>query len=315
MNTLENYIQQVLGIKPKFLTLSKPLLNRLPFFITAGYKVETMQLFDRTICLLIAGNENEFTPDQLSKHRDITTQQLNVPIVFVFNRIASYNRKRYIDRKINFIVPNNQLFIPELMMDFRKTNEFVVIQPKEVSPMAQLVLLYHLQKEDLSGKTIKHIAEIFGSSYLKMNRAINNLKSLELCNLQGGKEKVIQFDTKKRTVWLKALPFLINPIKKTLYTNSILNQTMCGINALAHYTMLNDERRKYYAITEVEFKKLSVVSDKNFGENKIELWKYDPNILAINGFIDRLSLYLQFKEDEDERIEMALETLIEQVLW
>lgn len=315
MKTLETYIQQVLGIQPEVIPLDKTLQNKLPLYIIAGYKVATIKLFDRTICLLIAGDENEFTPEQLSKQKEIAEQVLDILVVFVFNKIASYNMKRYIERKINFIVPQKQLFIPDLMMDFRKIAKLIVSKRKDLSPMAQLVLFYHLQKEDLNGKTTKHIAQIIGGSYLNMNRAINNLRSFELCDLLGGKEKVLLFDADKKVLWDKALPFLINPIQKTIHTDSILNQTFSGMNALAHYTMLNDERRGIYAIRKDEFQKLDIISDTNYGENIIEIWKYNPKLLAVNGFVDRLSLYLQFVGSKDERIEMELETLIGQVVW
>lgn len=315
MKTFETYIQQVLGVQPEVMPLDKILQNKLPFYITAGYNIASIRIFDRIICLLVTDNKNVFTPEQLSKQKVITEQQLGMPVVFVFNKIASYNMKRYIERKINFIVPQKQLFIPDLMMDFRKIAKHVESKPKELSPMAQLVLFYHLQNGELSGKTINQIAEILRGSYLNMNRAINNLREIELCDLQGGKEKVLTFDENNLALWNKALPYLINPIQKTVHTDSILNQTLSGMNALAHFTMLNDERGRNYAISKDEFQKMDIITDTNYGENKIEIWKYDPTLLAANGYVDRLSLYLQFKGNEDERIGTELETLIGQVVW
>lgn len=201
------------------------------------------------------------------------------------------------------------------MMDIRKIAQRVASEPKELGPMAQLVLFYHLQRETLNGKIIKHVADKLGWSYLNANRAINNLRNFGLCDLQGGKEKIILFDENKKTLWDKALPFLINPVQKTVYIDSDLNQILSGINAMDHYTMLNDERMRYYAISKEAFRKLDVVTDTQYGENRIEVWRYDPKLIADNGYIDRLSLYMLYKESDDERIETELDTLIGQLEW
>lgn len=315
MRNLETYIQEVMGYRAVVVPLDKPQQNKLPLYITIAYNTGTINLLGRDICLLMSEKENEFTPVQLARQKLIAEQVLGMPVVFVFNKIASYNMKRYIERKINFIVPQKQLFIPDLMMDIRKIAQHVASEPKELGPMAQLVLFYHLQKETLNGKTIKHIAEKLGGSYLHANRAINNLRIFGLCDLQGGKEKVVLFDENKKVLWEKALPFLRNPVQKTLYTDSDLNQTLSGINAMAHYTMLNDERRKYYAVSKEAFRELNVATDTQYGENRIEIWRYDPKLIAENGYIDRLSLFMAYKGSDDERIETALDTLIKQLEW
>jgi len=304
-----------LGCRAVVVPLDKPLQNTLPLYIAAAYSAGTINVLGSDICLLMAEKENEFTPEQLARQKSIAEQVLGMPVVFVFNKIASYNMKRYIERKINFIVPQKQLFIPVLMMNIRKIAQRVASEPKELAPMAQLVLLYHLQKETLNGMNIKQAAEKLEESYLNTNRAMNNLRIFGLCDLQGGKEKVLLFDENKKTLWEKALPFLTNPVLKTVYTDSELNQLWSGMNAMAHYTMLNDERRKYYAISKEVFRKIDVVTDPQYGENKIEVWRYNPTLIAENGYIDRLSLYMLYKESNDERIETTLDALIEQLGW
>ena len=315
MNTLIPYIQEIFGQQLVQIPLKKSLKNLLPLFITATYNIKTAQLFERTICLLFLNSDKDVTPEQLSKHKEIVEQTLEMPSVFVIKKIASYNTKRIIERRISFIVPQKQLFIPDLMMDFRKVPKNTESKPSLLSPMAQLILLYHLQKESLNGKTIKQVATLLDETYLNVNRAINNLDFFEICDLQGGKERIILFESDKKQLWKKSLNVLTNPIKKTLFTDSMLENTMSGMNALAHYTMLNDERKHTFAISNKELKKLNLPLNTDFGEHCIQIWKYDPKILSSNGYVDRLSLYLQFMDTKDERIESALDLLIEQTLW
>jgi hypothetical protein len=50
------------------------------------------------------------------------------------------------------------------------------------------------------------------------------------------------------------------------------------------------------------------------GTNYIELWKYNPEILLKDRFVDPLSLYLFFKDSKEQRIEIELEKLINKIL-
>ena len=84
-------------------------------------------------------------------------------------------------------------------------------------------------------------------------------------------------------------------------------------SALAFYTMLNVESRQSWAVTKKELKTLAIVTDKQFGENEIQVWKYNPKILSTEGVVDKLSLYLSLKDNEDERIQIELERLISEI--
>ena len=46
---------------------------------------------------------------------------------------------------------------------------------------------------------------------------------------------------------------------------------------------------------------------------KIEVWKYNPMIFMTDNCVDRLSLYLSFANDNDERTEESLEELMKEI--
>jgi hypothetical protein len=48
---------------------------------------------------------------------------------------------------------------------------------------------------------------------------------------------------------------------------------------------------------------------------RIEVWKYNPRILSINGYIDPLSLYLCYREDTNERVAAEINELIHNRKW
>lgn len=108
----------------------------------------------------------------------------------------------------------------------------------------------------------------------------------------------------------------VSPIEQLHYTDALLEGMMIsGVNALASYTMLNEESRQCWAITKKELKNLNVVTDEQFGENEIQVWKYNPKMLSTEGVVDKLSLYLSLKDNEDERIQIELERLINAMSW
>jgi hypothetical protein len=46
----------------------------------------------------------------------------------------------------------------------------------------------------------------------------------------------------------------------------------------------------------------------------IEVWNYAPSLFAHDGWVDKISLYLSLKDNNDERIQHEL-TLMMQGLW
>ena len=46
----------------------------------------------------------------------------------------------------------------------------------------------------------------------------------------------------------------------------------------------------------------------------LQVWCYDPKILKVAECVDPFSLYLSLQDETDERIEMALEKMMEQYL-
>jgi hypothetical protein len=79
--------------------------------------------------------------------------------------------------------------------------------------------------------------------------------------------------------------------------------------------MVRRAQRQCWAVTKKELKTLAIVTDKQFGENEIQVWKYNPKMLSTEGVVDKLSLYLSLKDNEDERIQIELERLINEMSW
>jgi hypothetical protein len=95
-------------------------------------------------------------------------------------------------------------------------------------------------------------------------------------------------------------------------------------SALPEYTDMNPSKQDYYALDKNDYATLK--NDPDFNSNLfedrycIEIWKYNPSLLSEiaepeEHVIDPLSLYLSLRDEQDERIEMALEQIIEKFIW
>ena len=82
-------------------------------------------------------------------------------------------------------------------------------------------------------------------SYASVTLGITCLTDLGLCEKlqQGQRNKAVHFELKGADLWKQARPYLQSPVVKLVYCEHLdeTDAPICGINALAHYTMLNSE--------------------------------------------------------------------------
>lgn len=169
-----------------------------------------------------------------------------LPVVFLLPNCPAYERQRLIDKDVYFIVSDKYVHLPMLLANerFRKTK-----QAKALSPVAQYLLLYHLQIESIEGLAARDIEDKIPYSYASITLGITCLEDLGLCQKvsDGSKRKVVHFDKNGKELWEQAQPFLLNPVEERIFCDDLLSDDHfpgCGINALAHYTWLNPDSER-----------------------------------------------------------------------
>ena len=70
---------------------------------------------------------------------------------------------------------------------------------------------------------------------------------------------------------------------------------MAGETAMGHYTMLAEPATPVIAIDKATARKNAAIMNKEYGDIKVEVWKYSPALLSEDEWADRLSLYLCMK--------------------
>lgn len=322
---LEQYLKDTFGeiIKP---IREKEKTKNLPLYLRGNYDLFLIDIAGNKIILVEFKEKIGITPDQLKKQADQLSYFMNAPIVFVFDTLEAWQRKRLIQKKIGFAEPYQQLYIPDLLLQIKDTKRRdLPFNPlsNELKPVAQFLLLYHLQIGSLEDKLLQEIAGILHYSPMTVTRAVKELAAFHLLEVKGSKEKSLSFNGHGIQLWEKALPHLDSPVKEIWLSDVDITNENCrisGDSALAIYTMLAETDQKCQAIGKDAFRVLKNQPtyknlNKNYGDFKLEVWHYDPLLLSHTNEVDRLSLYLSMKHEQDERVQAALRNIINEMKW
>jgi hypothetical protein len=267
---------------------------------------------------------------QIAKQLQQIHKQLNKTVVVVLETIKSYNRKRLIEKKINFIVPGKQMFLPDLLIDFRESYPRDNAIKEKLLPSAQMLIIYQLLSSDFVWKIQEHsfkaIAQKFDYTPMAITKAIDNIKSHRLIDVIGEKEKFIRFRYDKKALWekIKNENLFVTPVIKTVFVDEKprgLTLLKSNTNALSTFSDLNPSNQVFYAIEKDDFYRLRknnelVNPNPIEGEYALEIWKYKPvNFVSDMTVVDPLSLFLSMQNNNDERIELALDQMLKRYIW
>lgn len=313
-------INEFLPEQIKVMGLQPAIKNKIPFGLSEAYDYYQTEIYSTSFIIAgVSDDDEDIGPTALAKQRDVILKQTGITPIFVFSKIASYLFHRYSKKNIDIVVGNRQLFLPSIFLVVSREQPDRHKEDEKPPVIFQLAVLYHLEKENIDGITTKELADKLKTSYATVNRGIRWMNERGFITLIGGKEKHIQFSYQGQDLWEKALPYLVTPIDFIVYTPE-LGISEKGLiseqNALAEYSLLNGGLYRI-AISKEEYrnlKKKNIYWDP-FGEAGIEVWKYDPTLLSENGVVDKLSLYLLLKDYEDERVQIELENMINDIIW
>ena len=316
INKISDYLNELIGNDINLLPTEKEAVAKLPFTLANNYDFHDMEIIGNRITVAVPTEPDECSPMQLAKHQAKMMDVFEHTVVFALEEIESYNLTRLTRARVNFIVPNKIIFIPSLMMVLKEVRKSNKTLPDTMPPVAQLLLLYHIQVKNLNGMTTAELANIVSMAYPTINVALRWLERNDFIELMGRKQKYVKFAADGKELWKKALPLMTSPIECTIYADTKpLESLLANETAMGHYTMLAEPNNPIVAISKATAKKYSSLFNKQYGDVKIEVWKYAPSLLSENEYVDRLSLYLCLKDSNDERVQIECDTLIEEMKW
>ena len=337
MIQLKNYINETIGIHCEVSPLSKDILNQLPIYLRNAYGWYELLMLNKKFVIAYAETDDEFTIAAIDTQLANIEERINQPIILCVDEMEAYNRKRLIEKKRAFIVPFKQLYIPYVFIDFTEYRYQTKGRTAQtLQPFAQVLVIAHLlntnNRYTIEDIPLKEIANQFQVNTINVSRAVENLVELELIEIvQRGRYKMFQFKFDRKTLWEKGLQnnIFINPIAKEYFVAYNFNWNLpllkAGNTALTEYTNINPSNQMAFAIDNQTFNLIKKNNQPNTfnefgGEYLFQIWKYDPsyiNRISQSAYdkVDPISLFLTYKDDKDERVQMELEHLINRFIW
>ena len=295
-----------------------------PSFIGRTYNLYETRILGRH-CIIVARLGDTATPADIAKHIDIVRNATHATVAFATMTISAHNRSRLIGQGVPFIVPGNQLYIPDLAIDLRE--HFRASRHRQadgLSPAAQTVLFHHILNLDRNVTTPSLLAERLHYSAMSIGRAFDDLVATGLAEtVRHGKERRIHFKAEGRHLLEEATPLLRSPVRSLKFVRGSAfgaHLKLAGETALSHLTDLASPRIDTFAVAASDWKAVSQTADlaetdRDEANCIIETWSYDPAALSNTNTVDVLSLYAQFRDHRDERVAMAVDRLLENLPW
>ncbi len=330
VDRLRSYLAKVTGTHVPLAPLPAAA-ESLPVFIRQTYAVYRTEILQQPYFLLLCSRDTPPTPKEVEKHARIVQSALGSNVIFAFSALPPVARSRLIARRIPFIEPHRQAYLPQVLLDLRERSGWRSLSGKprqSLSVPAQLILLFHLQvKSDTGSWPIHEWARALQYSRMTMSRAWRELVAAHLCRARrSGRELSLEFLPSPRQLWDKALPHLSSPLIESMPAR-ILDRGawslyQSGIPALASFSMIATPGHEVFAVSAEDYRsavrslRITPVPYLEEGSVIVERWKYAPGLLSPGRQqVDRLSLYLSLRDDPDERVQAALTEMLEGMPW
>jgi DNA-binding transcriptional ArsR family regulator len=320
----EAYVRDLLGVGLKLRRRAD--LPSFPRFLTDQFAFIEGQLLETGLLFMAQPAGKRATPANIARLWREADRRADRPVVYLAETISPFNRRRLLEQRTPFLIPGNQLFLPGLAVDLRETFRAAREARADdlLSPAAQKVVLAALLGQRVEGVSASVLARRFKYSPMTMSRAFDDLRHAGLAETEEtGNERRLQLAAHGERLWRLALPTLRSPVRKVRRLKRLsvkLPGLMSGESALAELTALAEPRTPVVAVPASAWPRF----EARFGQPAdewdergvlVETWSYDPEALSEGRIVDRLSLYLSLRGHEDERVNLALQSLLEEMRW
>lgn len=298
-------------------------VNEVPIFLKDIYKIYKMKILE-TQCILLEIIGEAPRIDAIKKHMNTIKQITNDQIVLYFRKITRHRRKSLIQNRISFVTEDGQVFLPFVTLYLKNTEDKIEEQVKSFTPSGQIAYLYFLYNRD-AVVNVTELSKFFDWSSMTSSRALNELYKANLLTYQiGGKTGRSKHYSRisDPNYFEKGKKLLRSPIREILHVKKTPKDSIiAGLEALSELSMINPPGHKVRAIyaSALNIKDLEVVKNIDIINDEklleLEVWEYDPKLFTNKGIVDKVSLYSSLKNENDERIEQALEEVLRDETW
>jgi hypothetical protein len=324
--TVLRYLREVLGIDAPGV---KPWAraNELPYFLRDAFQFGELELLGQPVVLAIGRAEAKQSLSEVRTCLDKVKALAGQPAVYITDALASYDRRRLIEHKVPFIVPGNQLYLPDLGLDLREYFRRRAPATEVLSPSAQAMLITALlRKPWQSDWQPSKDAVALGYTPMTVSRVVKELTAAGLATAYTiGRSRWLRMELPPEQACERAKPALRTPVRRVVWVAAhgvVAHRPgrIAGLSALARYSMLTEPKWPVYAMTAADWKAamdagVQELPEPETGAQEWQLWTYSPALMPDATTVDPLSLTLSLQENADDRVQLALDELKGQLTW
>lgn len=318
---LKKYLVGLFGENPvKEVKLEQ---RQLPLFLSNAYKFRVYSIYNQNYLFVFPQNSLNLKSYKVQRRK--IEEIFSLPVVLAVEELNFSQRENLLQNGIEFVEIGRQLFMPRfgLVLDDREKKLSGKAMEK-FSPQIQLCALFFLYMPQREF-TANEVSEATGLNTMAISRGVSMLVERGLIAIRrGGRAIYYELNVDKKAYVNSIKDYLISPVyRKVVAQRSKLmsGEVMAGYTALEQFSSIVDNPIRTYAISKSIYKLIELECKEDVEyilDNKeyvyVEVWKYDPLIFMNDNCVDKLSLYLSFGNNNDERTEEALEELMEEII-
>jgi hypothetical protein len=323
LERVNTYVGENLGETVEIVPWSEE--GSLPLYLREPYEYHATRIHGRDVLLMVVRSTDVPSPAVIAKQTGTVRDRTGLEPVGVFSSLSAYNRKRLVERGVSFIVPGNQMYLAPLGIDFRERHRATQGSVQTVQPATQSTIVALLTRRLPEVEyTPSEIAVKLGYSPMTMTRVFRELKAISFGEQDvTGRTRLLRIgEAERRELWTSVLPNLTTPVKRmrrcffrmipeerfplrgwrtgTAHRSGGAETETIAVDSSLWRSLLTDRG-------------LEKVPSTEESATMVEVWNYPPQVT--DGAVDSLSLYLSLRSSPDERVQGALEHLLEQFSW
>lgn len=316
---MKKQLEQYFGCEVKVTQCKNTLA--LPIFMTMR-DIKLVEFYGVSFALINIIKEPELTIAAMKKQQKKYEEALQCPIAYEMALNSVSMRNALVKNGVPFVDLPGNVFLPFMGIVLQDMYRKQLVKADKMMPATQMVFLELLYMKDEESALKSEVAKKLNLTKTSITRATAQLEEMGLIQqVKSGTEISIKRNHSRKEYYEKAESYLINPVQKVITImryEATFESLSAGETALSQVSELNPPRIEERAIYKGEevIDQLEIVDARYEDLDaclNVQLWKYNPSYFAREGRVDPVSLACTFKGNEDERIEMSIEELLEEL--
>lgn len=316
---MKKQLEQYFGCEVKIREYKNKL--SLPIFMTMR-DIAMVEIYGVNFAIVDVEREAELSVAAMKKQKEKYEEALQCPVAYKVALNSVSIRNALVKNGISFVNLPGNVFLPFMGIALQDVYRKQLVKSDKMMPATQMVFLELLYMNDGESALKSEVANKLNLTKTSITRATAQLEEMGLIRqIKSGTQISIQRNCSRKEYYENANAYLINPVQKVI---TIMRQEAAfesfdaGETALSQLSELNPPRIEECAIYKGEevIDQLEIVDARYEDQDdclNVQLWKYNPSYFAREGRVDPISLACTFKGNEDERIEMCIEELLEEL--